>query len=158
MPRTKLTDKEEQKIISVHAENGNISLTAEVCGVSRTTVRNVLNRNIESVKKFHEKKEQNTIDLFDEMDKLNSNVLSIHKKALQRIFHELDNTKDIQRIAITTATLIDKHTKFFEVQFKKRELDIKDREVALREREQESADNSVLDAYLVAMLGGDKNA
>ena len=64
----RLTDKRKKKIIADYMESGSYRATAKLNKVSATTVKNVVLDDTESVQKFAQKKEQNTLDMLAYMD------------------------------------------------------------------------------------------
>ena len=80
--------------------------------VSATTVKNTVLKNNESVKKCEQKKEQNTADILEFMDKKKGDVCSI----ISLYLSELQNSDKLQRasiqsIATSLGIVIDKFTK-----------------------------------------------
>ena len=80
--------------------------------VSATTVKNTVLKNNESVKKCEQKKEQNTADILEFMDKKKDDVCSI----ISLYLSELQNSDKLQRasiqsIATSLGIVIDKFTK-----------------------------------------------
>lgn len=64
-----LTDREKKKIIADYVELESYNAVAKKHNVSATTVKNTVLKNNESVKKCEQKKEQNTADILEFMDK-----------------------------------------------------------------------------------------
>lgn len=135
----KLTDKEIKRIQAVFAETGNKRATSRLTGHSEYVVRKYIKLDPDGVGQLiAEKKIENVNEVFAELDAQNRVMLAVYKKGLERIDDALDNSKDVQRIATMMGILVDKHTKFFELQLKQKELDYKRREIELKESEAQS--------------------
>ena len=107
-----LTDREKKKIIADYVELESYNAVAKKHNVSATTVKNTVLKNNESVKKCEQKKEQNTADILEFMDKKKDDVCSI----ISLYLSELQNSDKLQRasiqsIATSLCIVIDKFTK-----------------------------------------------
>ena len=107
-----LTDREKKKIIADYAECGNYSQVARKHKVSFDTVKRVVISDPETVKKAEQKKEQNTADILEFMDKKKEDVCNI----ISLYLSELQNSDKLQRasiqsIATSLGIVIDKFTK-----------------------------------------------
>lgn len=107
-----LTDREKKKIIADYVELESYNAVAKKHNVSATTVKNTVLKNNESVKKCEQKKEQNTADILEFMDKKKDDVCSI----ISLYLSELQNSDKLQRasiqsIATSLGIVIDKFTK-----------------------------------------------
>ena len=107
-----LTDREKKKIIADYVELESYNAVAKKHNVSATTVKNTVLKNNESVKKCEQKKEQNTADILEFMDKKKDEVCSI----ISLYLSELQNSDKLQRasiqsIATSLGIVIDKFTK-----------------------------------------------
>lgn len=107
-----LTDREKKKIIADYVELESYNAVAKKHKVSATTVKNTVLKNSESVKKCEQKKEQNTADILEFMDKKKDDVCSI----ISLYLSELQNSDKLQRasiqsIATSLGIVIDKFTK-----------------------------------------------
>ena len=91
-----LTDREKKKIIADYAECGNYSQVARKHKVSFDTVKRVVVSDPETVKKAEQKKEQNTADILEFMDKKKDDVCSI----ISLYLSELQNSDKLQRASI----------------------------------------------------------
>ena len=105
----RLTDKQKKKIIADYVEIGSYNAVAKKNKVSATTVKKLVLKDDESVRKCEDKKEQNTVEILDFLDTQKKKVCEIIEKGLDVL-----NDKDKLMLAnpgnITTAlgTLIDK--------------------------------------------------
>ena len=107
-----LTDREKKKIIADYVELESYNAVAKKHNVSATTVKNTVLKNNESVKKCEQKKDQNTADILEFMDKKKDDVCSI----ISLYLSELQNSDKLQRasiqsIATSLGIVIDKFTK-----------------------------------------------
>lgn len=107
-----LTDREKKKIIADYVELESYNAVAKKHNISATTVKNTVLKNNESVKKCEQKKEQNTVDILEFMDKKKDDVCSI----ISLYLSELQNSDKLQRasiqsIATSLGIVIDKFTK-----------------------------------------------
>ena len=107
-----LTDREKKKIIADYVELESYNAVAKKHNVSATTVKKTVLKNNESVKKCEQKKEQNTADILEFMDKKKGDVCSI----ISLYLSELQNSDKLQRasiqsIATSLGIVIDKFTK-----------------------------------------------
>lgn len=107
-----LTDREKKKIIADYVELESYNAVAKKHNVSATTVKNTVLKNNESVKKCEQKKEQNTADILEFMNKKKDDVCSI----ISLYLSELQNSDKLQRasiqsIATSLGIVIDKFTK-----------------------------------------------
>lgn len=107
-----LTDREKKKIIADYVELESYNAVAKKHNVSATTVKNTVLKNNESVKKCEQKKEQNTADILEFMDKKKGDVCSI----ISLYLSELQNSDKLQRasiqsVATSLGIVIDKFTK-----------------------------------------------
>ena len=107
-----LTDREKKKIIADYVELESYNAVAKKHNISATTVKNTVLKNNESVKKCEQKKEQNTADILEFMDKKKDDVCSI----ISLYLSELQDSDKLQRasiqsIATSLGIVIDKFTK-----------------------------------------------
>ena len=66
---SRLTDKQKKKIIADYVDNGNYSETARMNKVDEKTVRRIVKSDDDFPEKALEKKQQNTKDILEYMDK-----------------------------------------------------------------------------------------
>ena len=66
---SRLTDKQKKKIIADYVDNGNYSETARMNKVDEKTVRRIVKSDDDFPKKALKKKQQNTKDILEYMDK-----------------------------------------------------------------------------------------
>lgn len=109
----RLTDKQKKKIIADYVQMGSYNAVSKINGVSATTVKNIVLKSADIVEKFEQKKEQNTADILDYMDRQREDVC----KVLGICLGELKKPERYAKtpppqIATTMAILIDKYTGF----------------------------------------------
>lgn len=121
MARTKLTDKQKQKIIADYINNQNYSETGRMNNVSDKTVRRIIDdeRNINVVEKVEQKKEENTKDILEYMDKIYDKQKRIIDLSLEALIDKLqkpDMFTNVKDIATVYGVIFDKALKYKEVQ------------------------------------------
>lgn len=109
----RLTDKQKKKIIADYVQLGSYNAASKINGVSATTVKNIVLKSADIVEKCEQKKEQNTADILDYMDRQREDVC----KVLGICLGELKKPERYAKtpppqIATTMAILIDKYTGF----------------------------------------------
>lgn len=108
----RLTDKQKKKIIADYMESGSYRATAKLNKVSATTVKNIVLGDTESVQKFAQKKEQNTLDMLAYMDSRKKQaqcVIDDYLKALSN--PEKIASARLSEIATALGIIVDKFTK-----------------------------------------------
>lgn len=109
----RLTDKQKKKIIADYAVTQSYNATAKLHGVSHQTVKRIVTRDPETVKKVQQKKEQNTADILDYMEEQRNDVCTVLGICLGELKKAERYAKTPpQQIATTMAILIDKYTAF----------------------------------------------
>lgn len=109
----RLTDKQKKKIIADYAVTQSYNATAKLHGVSHQTVKRIVTRDPETVKKVQQKKEQNTADILDYMEGQRDDVCKVLGICLSELKKaERYEKTPPQQIATTMAILIDKYTAF----------------------------------------------
>lgn len=83
-----LTDRQKKKIIADYAELGNYSQVAKKHKVSFDTVKRVVLRDPETLKKTEQKKEQNTADILAHMETKKNAVNQIIDRYLLALLDE----------------------------------------------------------------------
>lgn len=121
MARSKLTDKQKQKIIADYINNQNYSETGRMNNVSDKTVRRIIDdeRNINVVEKVEQKKEENTKDILEYMDKIYDKQKRIIDLSLEALIDKLqkpDMFTNVKDIATVYGVIFDKALKYKEVQ------------------------------------------
>lgn len=107
----RLTDKQKKKIIADYVECGSYNAVAKKHGVSFDTVKRVVLRDKETVKKAEQKKEQNTADILSHMESQKDDVI----KVLDEYITAMRDPVKIKRagvvqLATALGIIIDKYT------------------------------------------------
>lgn len=121
MARTKLTDKQKQKIIADYINNQNYAETGRMNNVSKQTVMRIVTNpdNKEVKQKVTEKKEENTKDILEYMDKIYDKQKRIIDLSLEVLIDKLqkpDMFTNVKDIATVYGVIFDKALKYKEVQ------------------------------------------
>ena len=104
-----LTDKQKKRIIADYATLQNYSAVARKHKVSFDTVKRIVSRDPETVKKTEQKKDENTADILQFMEEQKGEVcdiIELYLKALQDP-KKLDRAS-VQSIATSLGIIIDK--------------------------------------------------
>lgn len=107
----RLTDKQKKKIIADYVQVESYNAAAKMNGVSKDTVKRVVQNCDDFAQKMQQKKEENTADILKYMERQKNGVCEI----LDICLNELRNPEKYakvppQQIATTMAILIDKYT------------------------------------------------
>ena len=126
----RLTDKDKKKIIADYMENQNYSETARINNVGVNTVKRLVlsQDNEEMARKSKEKKEENTKDILEYMDKIAEKQKKIIDLSLEVLEEKLSNPDlftNIRDVAIVYGTIFDKSLKYKEMKLREEELKYK---------------------------------
>ena len=107
----RLTDRQKKKIIADYVQLGSYNAAAKVNGVSKDTVKRIVQNCDDFAQKAQQKKEENTADILEYMERQKNGICEI----LDICLNELKNPEKYakvppQQIATTMAILIDKYT------------------------------------------------
>ena len=107
----RLTDRQKKKILADYVQLGSYNATAKAHGVSRQTVKNIVDANGQIRQELQQKKEENTADILAYMESQKDIVCQIIGKGLA-VLNDPDKLAEATPSQITTAlgTLIDKWT------------------------------------------------
>ena len=109
----RLTDRQKKKILADYTQIGSYNAVAKINGVSDKTVRNLVLKNPDITEKYEQKKEQNTTDILDYMERQRDDVCKVLGICLSELKKaERYEKTPPQQIATTMAILIDKYTAF----------------------------------------------
>lgn len=109
----RLTDRQKKKILADYTQIGSYNAVAKINGVSDKTVRNLVLKNPDITEKYEQKKEQNTTDILDYMERQRDDVCEVLGICLSELKKaERYEKTPPQQIATTMAILIDKYTVF----------------------------------------------
>ena len=120
----KLTDKQKQKIVADFVQTQNKAKTAELNGVSRTTVRRVLEEmdTSELSEKVHRKKEENTESVLQYIEQQGDNVKTLIGKYIGELQDDEKIAKaSVREIATALGIVIDKFAPHIEERDKRNE-------------------------------------
>lgn len=120
----RLTDKEKKKIIADYIDNQNLSETARINNINKSTVKRLIDSNYDEnlQRKATEKKEQNTLTTLEYMDKQHETKKRIMDKLLKAIEDKSDNTDmftNIKDLATAYGIILDKELKVMELKYRK---------------------------------------
>ena len=126
----RLTDKDKNKIIADYMENQNYSETARINNVGVNTVKRLVlsQDNEEMARKSKEKKEENTKDILEYMDKIAEKQKKIIDLSLEVLEEKLSNPDlftNIRDVAIVYGTIFDKSLKYKEMKLREEEIKYK---------------------------------
>ena len=104
-----LTDRQKKRIIADYVELGSYNAVAKKHGVSRQTVKNIMDANQDTGQKLQDKKTQNTQSILSHMESKRDVINEIITKGLE-VLNSEEKMKEATPNQITTAigTLIDK--------------------------------------------------
>ena len=123
----KLTDKQKKKIIADYVETQNYSETARRNNVSDVTVKDVVTKDEITLKKLEQKKEENTINILDEMDNTKNKRIKLLSKMVDKMDDKLENIDmftNIKDLSMAYGIMIDKELKFAEMSKYKQDNDL----------------------------------
>lgn len=105
----RLTDRQKKQILADYVQLGSFNATAKVHGVSRQTVKNIVDANGQIRQELQQKKEENTADVLAYMESQKNVVCEIIGKGLAAL-NDPEKLAEASPSQITTAlgTLIDK--------------------------------------------------
>ena len=116
--RPKLNDKQKKRIVADYYENQNFSLTARNNGVSLDTVRKLVMKDEDYVRKLAQKKEENTLSTLDYMQTQHETKKRILDKILKGIeikAEDIDMFTNIKDLATAYGIILDKELKLLEL-------------------------------------------
>ena len=114
----KLTDEQKKKIIADYIETQNYSETARRNNISDVAVRNIVNKDTETSKRLEQKKQENTLNILEEMDRTKNKRIKVISKIMDKIDDKLENLDmftNAKDLAMAYGILIDKELKFGEM-------------------------------------------
>ena len=120
----KLTDKQKQKIVADYVQTQNKTRTAELNGVSRITVRRIIEEmdTSELSEKVHQKKEENTESILQYVESRGEEVKSLIGTYLD-VLQDKDKIEraGLREIATALGIVIDKFAPHIEARDKRNE-------------------------------------
>lgn len=107
----RLTDRQKKKIIADYIQLESYNAVGRMNDVSPNTVKNIVKENEDIARKCTQKKEENTAEILDYMERQKSGVCTILDICLNELKKPEKYAKvPPQQIATTMAILIDKYT------------------------------------------------
>jgi hypothetical protein len=117
----KLTDLQKKKIIADYIETQNYCETARRNNVSDVTVRDVVSKDKTTLEKLEQKKEENTRDILEYMDKIydkQKSIIDLSLSALEEKLKSPDMFMNVKDIATVYGVIFDKALKYKEMKQK----------------------------------------
>ncbi|MDE5577714.1 MAG: helix-turn-helix domain-containing protein [Oscillospiraceae bacterium] len=106
----RLTDKQKKKIIADYIQFGSYTAVAKLNGVSKDTVKRIVQNCADFAQKAQQKKEENTADVLKYMEHQRDNVCELLDIYLEELKSpEKIEAAGLREIATTMAILIDKY-------------------------------------------------
>lgn len=121
-----LTDKQRKEIIASYIECENYSEVARKYNVSVDTVKRLATQDEEIVKNLKQKREENTINVLNEMKQRGKQKTELLDKIFKAMDGKLDNIDmftNIKDLATAYGIIMDKELKLYELDLKRKELE-----------------------------------
>lgn len=115
----KLNDLKKKKIIADYIETQNYSETGRMNNVSDKTVKRIVERDADVVKKVEQKKEENiqsTIEYMQTQHESKKRILDKILKAIEKKADNVDTFTNIKDLATAYGIILDKELKVLELQ------------------------------------------
>lgn len=107
----RLTDRQKKQIVADYVELGSYNAVAKKHGVSFDTVKRVVLRDGETVKKAEQKKEQNTADILSYMESQKDQVIKVLDEYLAAMRDPVKIKRaGVVQLATALGIVIDKYT------------------------------------------------
>lgn len=107
----RLTDRQKKKIIADYSAVESYNAVAKMNGVSKDSVRRVVQNCADFARIAKQKKEQNTADIIAYMESQRDDVCSFLGLAMEQLKNpEKLEKAQLQQVATTMAIIIDKYT------------------------------------------------
>jgi len=106
----RLTDKQKKKIIADYTAVESYNAVAKVNGVSKDTVKRIVQNCADFAQIAKQKKEQNTTDIIAYMEGKRDQVCEILQTGLDVLPEKIKNAKSASEVTTAMGTLIDKWT------------------------------------------------
>lgn len=120
----RLTDKEKKQIIAYYIECQNLRETARKFNVSPDTVKRLTKDNKEIEQNLAQKKEENTKNVLNELDKTKNKRINLLNKMIDKMEEKVDNIDmftNVKDLATAYGIIVDKDMKFLELTKEKQE-------------------------------------
>lgn len=106
----RLTDRQKKQIVADYMAVETYSTVAKMHGVSKDTVRRIVQNDDDFVRKAREKKAQNSADILSYMEGRRDQVCDILQTGLDVLPEKIRNAKSASEVTTAIGTLIDKWT------------------------------------------------
>lgn len=106
----RLTDKQKKKIIADYVELGSYNAVAKTNGVSKDTVKRIVQSCEDFGQKAKQKKEQNTADILAYMERQREKVCEVIGVGLEVLPEKIRAAKTASDVTTALGTVIDKWT------------------------------------------------
>ena len=106
----RLTDRQKKKIVADYMAVESYNAVAKMNGVSKDTVKRIIQNCEDFAQKAKEKKEQNTIDILSYMESRRDQVCEILQTGLDVLPEKIMAAKSASEVTTAMGTLIDKWT------------------------------------------------
>lgn len=106
----RLTDRQKKKIVADYMAVESYNAVAKMNGVSKDTVKRIIQNCEDFAQKAKEKKEQNTIDILSYMESKRDQVCEILQTGLDVLPEKIMAAKSASEVATAMGILIDKWT------------------------------------------------
>lgn len=106
----RLTDRQKKKIVADYMAVESYNAVAKMNGVSKDTVKRIIQNCEDFAQKAKEKKEQNTIDILSYMESKRDQVCEILQTGLDVLPEKIMAAKSASEVTTAMGTLIDKWT------------------------------------------------
>lgn len=120
----RLTDKEKKQIIAYYIECQNLRETARKFNVSPDTVKRLTKEKKDIEQNLSEKKEENTRNMLQEMDKTKNKRIKLLNKMIDKMEEKVENVDmftNVKDLATAYGIIVDKDMKFLELSKDKEE-------------------------------------
>lgn len=119
-----LNDKQRKKVIADYIETQNYSETARRNNIADVTVKEIVEKEPETLKKLEQKKAENTQDVLQYMDTLFEKKRNVLKLSLDNMIEKLEQDK-VSPTALATiyGVLLDKELKAKELYQKEKPIE-----------------------------------
>lgn len=108
----RLTDKQKKKIVADYVELQSVNAAAKRNNVSWKKAKETIDEDEELTKKLEYKKEENTADILEYMDRNKQAVCKIISVGLEVLPEKIRTAKSASEVTTALGTLIDKWTGF----------------------------------------------
>ena len=104
----RLTDRQKKKIVADYLELGSYNAVAKLNGVSKDSVRRIVQDSEDFAQKAKQKKDENTADILAYMEGKRKAVCEIIEVGLSVLPEKIKTAKSASEVTTALGTLIDK--------------------------------------------------